>query len=241
LFICGAQPEYQFVKEKFGYPEKNIAYLGFSRFDQLHEIHVDKDMILVMPTWRQWLARPIKSNYNLDDLEHFENTEYCIRWNEFLNHPELLQLLNQHQKRIFFYPHRNMQKYLSYFHANSELIQIADRNQYDVQDLLKRAGLLITDYSSVFFDFAYMRKPVLFYQFDEEKFRENQYQRGYFDYRKSQLGECCFSCEDLIPQIKKLCENNFQITEEQRAIIGKFFPLYDCKNCERNYTAILND
>ena len=28
--------------------------------------------------------------------------------------------------------------------------------------------MLITDYSSVYFDIAYMRKPIIFYQFDEE-------------------------------------------------------------------------
>ena len=34
---------------------------------------------------------------------------------------------------------------------------------------------MITDYSSVAIDFAYMKKPTLYYQFDEEKFRRGQY------------------------------------------------------------------
>ena len=142
---------------------------------------------------------------------------------------------------MIFYPHRNMQKYLSYFHSGADLIQIADRNDYDIQDLLKRAGLLITDYSSVFFDFAYMKKPVLFYQFDEEKFRDNQYQIGYFDYRDEFLGKCSFSLHELLLQIEEQCKRNFSVTEAENDLIETFFPLRDQNNCERNYRAILED
>lgn len=44
--------------------------------------------------------------------------------------------------------------------------------KYDVQQLLKESLLLITDYSSVFFDMMYMNKPVIFYQFDENQYRK---------------------------------------------------------------------
>lgn len=239
LFVCSAQPEWEYVSKHYGYPEGRVQLLGLARFDQLHDIETDKDLILVMPTWREWLARPVKSNRDLDDLEHFENTEYCIRWNEFLNDPRLVKLLEQHKKRILFYPHRNMQKYLSCFHSGSELIRIADCNNFDVQDLLKRAGLLITDYSSVFFDFSYMKKPVLFYQFDEKKFRENQYQLGYFDYRDELLGKCSFNLPDLLTRIDEQSKMNFVITEAESNLIDSFFPLRDRNNCERNYRAIL--
>ena len=241
LFVCSAQPEWDYVSRNFGYPEGRVQLLGLARFDQLHELEVDRNLILVMPTWREWLARPVKANQNLDDLEHFENTEYCIRWNEFLNDPKLVQVLKHYGKRMIFYPHRNMQKYLSYFHSGADLIQIADRNDYDIQDLLKRAGLLITDYSSVFFDFAYMKKPVLFYQFDEEKFRDNQYQIGYFDYRDEFLGKCSFSLHELLLQIEEQCKRNFSVTEAENDLIETFFPLRDQNNCERNYRAILED
>ena len=31
LFICGAKPEYEYIKKQFGYPEENLKYLGFAR------------------------------------------------------------------------------------------------------------------------------------------------------------------------------------------------------------------
>ena len=36
-FICGAKPEYEFIKNKFGYDDKRVKYLGFCRFDNLHK------------------------------------------------------------------------------------------------------------------------------------------------------------------------------------------------------------
>lgn len=241
LFVCSAQPEWEYVNKHYGYPEGRVRLLGLTRFDRLHGIEADQNLIVVMPTWREWLARPVKSNKSLDDLEHFENTEYCIRWNEFLNSPELDRILKQYGKHMIFYPHRNMQKYLSYFHTESDCIRIADRNDYDIQDLLKRGALLITDYSSVFFDFAYMKKPVLFYQFDEKKFRENQYQVGYFDYRDELLGKCSFNLADLLTRIEEQSQMNFVITEAESNLTDRFFPLRDQNNCERNYRAILED
>ena len=64
----------------------------------------------------------------------------------------------------------------------SDRIIIADM-KYDVQQLLKESLLLITDYSSVFFDMMYMNKPVNFYQFDEKQYRKSHYKEGYLNYQ----------------------------------------------------------
>ena len=36
LFVCGARPEYDYVRRSFGYPEGTVRYLGLARFDELH-------------------------------------------------------------------------------------------------------------------------------------------------------------------------------------------------------------
>ena len=56
---------------------------------------------------------------------------------------------------------------------------IADFDNYDVQQLLIDSRLLITDYSSVAFDFAYMKKKTIYCQFDLEKYRSEQYGIGF--------------------------------------------------------------
>ena len=114
--------------------------------------------------------------------------------------------------------------------------QIADCKKYDIQDVLKRAALMITDYSSVFFDFAYMRKPVIFYQFDEKEFREKQYGEGYLDYHDTVLG----SWSDSLPHTLELLEKQIisGIKPVEEAVIRQFFPLWDSQNCKRTYESI---
>ena len=72
----------------------------------------------------------------------------------------------KNKKEMIFYPHRNMQNYMEYFTTNSKHITIADGSKYDVQTLLNESAVLVTDYSSVFFDFANLKRPMLFYMYD---------------------------------------------------------------------------
>ena len=191
LFITSTVQEYHYIVEQFKYPANNVVLTGLARYDNLSTDKTDEDLILVMPSWRNWLGRQSHENSDLD----FTTTKYFQCWNELLNSEELDALLEKKNKRIIFYPHRNMQKFLNFFKTKSSRIEIADWKNNDVQDLLKRANLLITDYSSVFFDFAYMCKPIIFYQFDENEFRQKQYGEGYFDYHKSIFGEWAGRCD----------------------------------------------
>lgn len=238
LFVTSTIDETKSIQDNYGYPDGVVQCLGLARFDNLHNVNVDKDLILVMPTWRRWLANPIKDNKKIDNINDFSQTEYCIKWNEFLNSKELDELLKKTNKHILFYPHRNMQKFINNFSTSSERIKIANANDFDIQDLLKNAGLLITDYSSVFFDFAYMLKPVMFYQFDEKKFRENQYTQGYFDYKNNIIGSQAVNLEDVIAMLEEKISNNFDLPQKHQEKIKEYFKFYDNRNCERNYEAI---
>lgn len=232
LFTAAAKPEFDYLLKEFGYPLQNIALTGFPRFDELCDFHAEKDLVLVMPSWRNWLARYSNETKHLD----FTQTEYFQRWNEFLNCDALNELLQRYHKKLIFYPHRNMQKFLSYFSLPQKSnIILADWQHYDVQDLLKRASLLVTDYSSVFFDFSFMRKPVLFYQFDEAEFRKKQYSNGFFDYKNTILGKWVDNLNEVMINLEEEFENGCPLRAVEE--IEKFFP-YQNGNCERVYEAI---
>ncbi len=240
LFVCGAKREYEYIRDTFGYPPEAVQYLGLARFDGLHDFKVVKNQILVMPTWREWIATPTSKSKQLDDMSDFTSTEYFQRWNEFLNSEKISELLDQYDMRILFYPHRNMQQYLNEFSTASGRITIADWRKYDVQELLKNSAFLITDYSSISMDFAYMRKPMLYYQFDEEKFRRGQYPEGYFSYKEDGFGPFCATLEEVCRNLEHFMENGLADEPMYRQREEAFFPLYDTHNCERNYLAIKN-
>lgn len=236
LFICGSKPEYDFIKSKFEYPSSCVKYLGFCRFDELHDYKRNIKRILIMPTWREWLTLESKK-------EKVIGSQYFQKWNALINDKKLEILVNQYDVEFIFYPHREMQKYLNYFKRKEEnkKIIIADWKKWDIQELLKSSSLMITDYSSVFFDFVYMKKPVLFYQFDVNEFREKQYQEGYFNYENNPFGESISDIKYLIKKIEESICNKFKIDNKFSEEHKKTFPLYDKNNCERNYYSIKNN
>lgn len=232
LFVTSAAAEQEFIANTFGYPKGYVQMLGLSRFDALHDAEREEGLLLVMPTWRNWLGRESRENRGLE----FSETEYFKVWNGFLHSEKLRSLLESYGKKLLFYPHRNMQKFLGYFTSDDPRIEIADWRKYDIQDVLKRASLLITDYSSVFFDFSYMRKPVLFYQFDEKEFREKQYAEGYFDYHNTVLGKWTESEEGLCALLEEALAAGMPLLPEET--VRTFFPLWDTQNRARTYEAI---
>ncbi len=238
LFICGAKKEYEFVRDTFGYPQDYVKYTGLARFDGLHDNQIKKNQILIMPTWRKWISIPSSISASLDDISSFTNTEYYQTWYKVLNDPDIQKWLEEADMEIVFFPHRNMQKFIDYFKSSHKRITIADWRKYDVQGLLKESAFLITDYSSIFNDFAYMRKPMIYYQFDEKKFRKAQYEKGYFSFEKDGFGPVCHTHEQLKEQLKSAIDARLENPEMYKKREELFFPLWDKNNCQRNYEEI---
>ena len=82
-FICGAKREFEYIKDVFGYPNENVVYTGFARFDNLHKGKIDKKQILIIPTWRRWFELE-------NDEDKFLNSEYYKRWYSVLNNTKLI-------------------------------------------------------------------------------------------------------------------------------------------------------
>ena len=229
LFICGAKPEYDAIYSSFHYKNNVPQYTGFARYDLLMNSH-KKNQILIMPTWRAELSKSSESDFLLSD--------YYNSWNGLLNNNEFIDLCTTNGISVKFYLHFSMQKFSSLF--KSEHIKVVKFGEETVQNLLKESALLITDFSSVYFDFGYMLKPVVHYQFDEDTFYDKHYEKGYFDYRRDGFGDVCTNSSSLIDSIKKTIQSNFVIEEKYKMRIERFFLYRDNKNCERIYNCIRN-
>lgn len=234
LFVCGAKKEWEYVCEVFGHQEGVPQYLGLCRYDRLpHEKKVKPNgIILLMPTWRGYLA-----DQNLSDRQ-FCKTDYYQCFQHLLDSEKLEALLSKYGFVLKFYPHHEMQKYISCFRTRSEQIEIVDNRKLEVQSALIEADVLLTDYSSVFFDFAYMKKPVLYYQFDQAAFRSGHYQEGYFKYENDGFGAVCCDEGELLRQLETLLEKQCQIEQVYEERIEQFFYVRDQENCKRNFEMI---
>lgn len=238
IFICGAKREYEYIKENFGYPAGRVQYTGLARFDKLHDITINKKQILLMPTWRSWFG----GNSQFDKNESlFKKTDFYKFWNELLLDKNLKDYLEVNNIIMYFYPHQHMQKFLHLFTSNSKNVKIVDNSIIDIQTLLKDSALLVTDYSSVFMDFAYMNKPILYYQFDEEEFRSKHLAKGYFDYRDDGFGKVITNKKELIDELINLIKNDYVDDKLYQKRRKDFFEIRDNKNCERIYKVIKED
>ena len=235
-FITATVPETEFIEKHFGYPDGTIQLTGFPRFDALHDYSVNNRQILIMPTWRAWFN--LKSKMHEDTDSDFLTSEYLKKWLELLNCDELRQLAQDYQLRFIFYPHRNMQRYIAAFENVPEYVALASWEEYDIQDLLKTSAMMITDYSSVFFDMVYMKKPIVFYQFDEEKFRKYQYAEGYFDYHNNPFGRSFRNKESVLAELERFIKQEFKVSDEYLQAHKEYFKLYDRDNCRRVYEIV---
>lgn len=229
LFICGARPEFEDISSRYHYKDQ-VKYTGLARYDALMEFE-EKPQILIMPTWRMYL--------NALPHDQVSSSDYIKSWSRVLCDRRLTDAAKEAGIRVVFYPHYEAQKYLEAFQPEDASVVIADFAHYDVQQLLKESKLLVTDYSSVFFDVGYMGKPCVYYQFDREKFYATHYKKGYFDYDTMGFGEVALSHEVLIDVLVRYIQTGFCTPDAYKDRAGKFFPLRDRNNCKRIMDEIL--
>lgn len=238
LFVCSATKEYDMVIRYFGYPEESVQLIGLCRFDNLLSHHEVKRQILVMPTMREWLREVSSDTERFEGSRDVSKSEYFMKWNSLLCNGQLHGLLQKYNLHLMFFPHASMQKHLHLFHTNSPLITIASATDYEVQQLLMESAILVTDYSSIFFDFAYMRKPLVYYQFDYEKYRRGQYKQGYFTYEEDGFGPVAHTETELLQHIDYSIRNGMSMPTKYKERLSGFFAYRDDRNCERTYQAI---
>ena len=82
----------------------------------------------------------------------------------------------------------------------------------DMKDLYLISDLLITDYSSVMFDYAVLKRPMIFYAYDEKHY-ENGLRGFYFDYWHELPGPIANNEAELLSDVKDVINNNFKVTD----------------------------
>ena len=228
-FVTSTIPETKYIKETFGYPENKIVLTGMPRFDNLHNNNIDSKYILIMPTWRSRFALESEQQ---DSDNDFVSSIYKRSWETLLNSTRLAEIIDKHNLKVVFFPHRHMQQFLGQFKANDKII-IADWRKYDIQAEMKKAAMMITDYSSVFFDMVYMKKPVIFYQFDYDEFRHYDYKEGYFDYKNTPFGKWCEKTDEVIDELTRLIITGMSVSDDFLKEYVRSFPYSDAENSER--------
>ena len=228
-FTASSEAEKSIIEEDFGYKPEQIPVTGLSRWDVLRDKSDSAHpSILVMPTWRSWLED--------QSDEFFRQSSYYREYASLLNDQKLREFLHRTHTELIFYIHPKLREYISAFHAEDPLIKLIPFGSTPLNQLIMKSSMLITDYSSVSWDFYYLGKPILFYQFDLEKYNETN--GSYIDMEKDLFGDRCVTREDLLPKISEYYENGFKEKPEYAEMRKKYFAYHDHNNRRRTYKFI---
>lgn len=237
LFLTSATDEYHSLVNDFGgykFTAKEVALTGLPRHDALVKSQTETEkMILVMPTWRPALLGKVISGTKRELLDDFSSSEYAMTWSELLNDPKLIKHASDNGYRIVFFPHANIQPYLEEY-TLPEHVEVMSHASGSIQELFLKAAMMVTDYSSVAFEMAYLNKPVCYYQFDEDSFfLAGHYNKGYFNYRDNGFGPVSTYKEDIIDFVINSVNAGCKMTSPYAQRANEFFPYRDGKCCER--------
>jgi CDP-glycerol glycerophosphotransferase len=226
LFIVSSDYEKSYIVQDFGYLPEDVAVTGLSRFDSLFQKDVPtKRQLLIIPTWRDWIVTD----------EKFLESEYFERYNQLVNHPALHEFSRTNNFEIVFCLHPNMQRFTSYF--VDAPIRIVSQGEVDVQHLLKESAMMITDYSSVAFDMSFLEKPIIYYQFDRERFIGKY--PSHLDLDNDLPGDIVYRLEDILQLVEKYADANFKMKEEHKKRAAKFLKYKDLLSCKRIFEKTL--
>ena len=222
-------------------PEEKVHAIGFCRHDNLDDKLLEKNLILYMPTWRTWLdvtkARKKKDRERM--VQEYLSSEYYQNCQGLINNPKLIRYLEDNNLHFILYLHEHAQEYSQYLTSSTKNITIAHKEDYFVQDLLKRAAFLITDYSSIIFDYAYMKKPCCYFQYDAEQFAREQYAESeFFTYERDGFGPVYTTQDQVINAIVASHAEGFLMDKKYRQRVEEYFPSFDKQHCQRTYELI---
>jgi len=102
----------------------------------------------------------------------------------------------------------------------------------DIRDLYLASDLLITDYSSVFFDYAILNRPIIFFMYDLENYRD-QLRGFYIDIEKDAPGPIVQTEKELFQAIRAMSDSNVQLSSTFSEFKNRFSSLEDGKATER--------
>ena len=203
---------------------------------QLNQVKVEEikeeRFIFIMFSWRN-----INKDYEISNY-YFKNITKLLT-SDLLN-----QKIRENNVKIFFTIHglvinkyRNTYKSLLYYNPNIRFIE-----QNEIANCIAKSSLIITDYSSLAFDFVYMRRPYVLYIPDiDEPNITNLYKPEYFDfYEKVKEGTIIFenmvySVKEVIDKIIYYINNDFILNEE----IETFYDSFGIKK-ENNTENLIN-
>ena len=218
----------KYLQDSFKIVPDNMWELGQPRNDKLFSPTIEPlilnfktkfnnpQIVLYMPTFRD--SKSKKNQYfNPFALEDFDLTTFTKALSD--------------NNIVFIYKGHFFDSDNSLLSQNNRIITISDKDYDDLYAFIKDVDVLITDYSSIYFDFLLCRKPIILFPFDKDSYM-SQSRPFYFDYELLQAKRV-YSWQELTAA---LAEKDYYVPSEDTI---KLFNTYtDGDSCKRLFERI---
>lgn len=238
LYFCASKYEIENlskpVYDYVGYDALKLT--GVPRYDGL--VNRAQKIIVISPTWRMQSALPVTRSEGVsrDFNPHFKETNYFKVYNSLINDPRLLNAARHYGYRIQYVLHPIVSPQHDDFDKNDVVEIIPSIGDMSYEKIFCEGALMVTDFSGVQFDFAYMRKPVLYLHHHDIP---QHYEEGTFFYDTMGFGEICHTNDELIDVLCRYMENDCKMPQLYRDRADDFFEFSDNNNCARIYPFML--
>ena len=207
-----------------GWNEKDLIKLCLPKWDKLDSF-INKKLkrqnrsIFFFFTWRNW-------NKNIID-EMILKSNYFQNIIELLNNEYLVNSFNQHNITLYFCLHHMLSLYKDRLNFKNRNIKFIEQNE--IFQIIVKSNLLVTDFSSIIFEYIYQKKPyVMFIPDADDQNIEKIYNKEYYNLiMKFKEGSISFMNEYLninqvVNKIINYIDNNFKIEKNLSEFYNNF-------------------
>lgn len=219
-FVVSSQFEKDNLINNYGYSKKDLICVGMPRLDEEKKITEPENIIIFAPSWREYLVGKSINRRREIDKNKFKKSKYYIETINFLTNKELLEVLEKNDIKLDYKLHPIFEPYKDCFKmAKSKNVTISVGGTD-----LSKCKAFITDFSSFQFDFVNLVRPIIYFMPDMKEFKA-----GLHSYRELELkyedafGNLCLTGEELVKEITKVINNNFEAEPIYKDRMEKFF------------------
>lgn len=237
-YVCSSSPVTSLrFQSALGVSESQVLLTGFPRADvilnsnppdlsfinDLREKTQNKKLILYAPTHR---------------AEGRENVDYFTDLNQTLlektlKKNESLLLINLH------YYQSSVHEIFKIENCSSLVYFLTSQEIDDISILLNHVDVMITDYSSIYFDYLLLNRPILFFPYDLKQYLTTD-REFYEDYHSATPGPKCYNWDELIIELDKVLKGKDEYIKDRYKAQTKYNSYIDNRNCERITESIEN-
>lgn len=235
-YCCASKYEITNIEQPFyDFKPSQLKLTGLARYDGLKSN--DQKQILITPTWRRNIVNSSIAHEKKSHNNYFKNSDYFKIYNSLINDKTLIDCAKKHGYKIIYLLHPAMSAQLNDFDRNDYVEIIPAAGDMSYEKILTESSLMVTDYSGVQFDFAYMRKPLVYYH---PSLLPPHYDEGGLIYETMGFGPICTNHEEIVSTLCRYIENSCKTEEMYVKRSDDFFAFSDHNSCERIYNAVID-